>query len=747
MSGKLFWKETLIQFIDPDVGGTRLQDRALGEIMELLKGEGFLTISSPNTEEAYFTFVAHMNISCVLINRDMKDGSIDSLIKAIRSRNTAIPIFVMTDKHKLKDISPRLLKTISGYIWKIEDTPRFIVGTIIEAAKSYVDSLMPPFFKELVKYTNEYKYAWHTPGHVGGLAFLKSPAGRIFYDFFGENLFRSDLSVSVPELGSLLTHTGVEGEAEKFAAKVFGADRTFFVTNGTSTSNKVISQACLRSGDPILLDRNCHQSLQHAITITGAHPVYLIPSRNALGIIGGISYNQFTKKSVKKLLKDSPIVKEIPEKIPLVVVTNSTYDGLIYNVEEIERTVESHVENLHFDEAWYAYAAFHPIYRKRYAMHPKRADCNVFSTQSTHKLLAALSQSAMIHVKEGKEKIDLALFNEAYMMYTSTSPQYAMIASLDVASKMMEGTAGTVLLQDTIEEAIVFRKKMVQTKREFSWWFSVWQPTSYRRKSFEHLDSEFLSKSPDFWLLRKKDPWHGFKDIDEGMMMLDPTKVTLVTPGISKKGKIEEVGIPAPIVTRFLRDRGIVNEKTGFYTFLILFSIGVTKGKSSLLLIALFEFRKFYDEDVLIHQIFPDLEKEFPEAYMGKTIRQLCDEMHGYLKDKDIINLTDTVFTTIPEPVLPPFKAYEKIIDKQVELIPIHELEGRIVARMLAPYPPGIPLIMPGEKITKKTLPILRYIQMIEEFDNLFPGFETDIHGVEEVRDGHRKKYYVHVVK
>ena len=746
-NGKLFWKDTLIHFVDAKLDEQMPGDHALDEIMGLLKAEGFLTSTSKCTKEAYFTFVSHTNISCILINRDIKDGSIDAFIHAVRKRNESIPIFLMTDKHKLKDVSPRLLKTISGFIWKIEDTPRFIVGRIIEAAKAYTNSLMPPFFKELVKYTNECNYAWHTPGHVGGIAFLKSPAGRIFYDFFGENLFRSDLSVSVPELGSLLSHTGVEGESEKFAATVFGSDRTYFVTNGTSTSNKIVSQSCVKSGDTVLLDRNCHQSLQHAMTLTGATPIYLIPSRNALGIIGGITYKQFHQKWVLKLQKNSPLVKEIPKKLPLAVVTNSTYDGLIYNVEEIEKLVGPHIENLHLDEAWFAYAAFHPLYKKRYAMHPKRARCNVFSTQSTHKLLAALSQSAMIHVKEGKEQIDLSLFNEAYMMYSSTSPQYAMIASLDVASKMMEGISGTVLLQDTLEEAIVFRKKMVQTKKEFSWWFSVWQPTSYRGKSFAHLDTVFLSKTPDCWTLKKKDQWHGFKDIDDRMIMLDPTKVTLVTPGISKKGKMEKMGIPAPIVTRFLRDRGIVNEKTGFYTFLILFSIGVTMGKSSLLLILLFEFKKFYDENVSIEQIFPDLVKKFPEVYEGKMLQEVCSSMHKYLQKNNIIGLTDTVFTTIPEPVLPPFRAYEKIIDKQVELIPIGELEGRVVARMLAPYPPGIPLIMPGEKITKKSLSIIKYMQMLEDFDNLFPGFETEIHGVEEVKEGSKKKFYAHVIK
>lgn len=733
---KIFWKNTPIHFIDPE------GDPSLQEIIEALKEEGFAAVITSHPDEYFFSFAAHSNISCIVMHWNQNNAAAENLIKMIRYRNEALPIFLMTEKHQLKDVSSELLKVISGYIWKLEDTPRFIAGRIKDAAKEYITSLMPIFFRELVRYTHEYKYSWHTPGHMGGLAFLKSPAGRLFYDFFGENVFRSDLSVSVPELGSLLNHSGTEGQAEKYAAKIFGADQTFFVTNGTSTANKMVNFGCVKRGDVILLDRNCHKSLQHAITMTGAIPIYFIPTRNAYGIIGGITYKQFEAKHIRKIIKESKLIQDKKKDVALAVITNSTYDGLIYHVEEIEKSLSKNVWNMHFDEAWFAYAAFHPIYQKRYAMHPGKADCNVFATQSTHKLLAALSQSSMLHVKKGKKGLDLSLFNEAFMMHTSTSPQYAIIASLDVATKMMEGNAGKVLLEDTIEEAILFRKNIVRMERELSWWFSVWQPKSYGDKKFEELDNEFLINSSDFWTLRKNESWHGFMNLDDQMMMLDPIKVTLLTPGIDKHGKMEEIGIPAPIVAKFLRSKDIVDEKTGFYAFLFLFSIGVTKGKSSILLVELLEFKKAYDENMLIQDIFPDLAKEFSQSYHGITLRELCDRMHQFLREKDIVNLTETVLSTLPEQDMAPYEAYEKIVDNEVELVPISELEGRTLARMLVPYPPGIPLIMPGEKITKETRCIVEYFQLLEEFDREFPGFETDSHGIEVV-DG---KHCAHVI-
>lgn len=197
--------------------------------------------------------------------------------------------------------------------------------------------------------------------------------------------------------------------------------------------------------DLVLVDRNCHKSILHSIIMTGAIPLYLTPERNELGIIGPIPLSEFSKESIAAKIAASPLARGREPKVKLAVVTNSTYDGLCYNAELIKQTLGDSVEVLHFDEAWYAYAAFHEFYDGRYGMGTSRSEEGplVFATHSTHKMLAAFSQASMIHVQDGgTRKLDVARFNEAFMMHISTSPQYGIIASLDVASAMMEGPPG-----------------------------------------------------------------------------------------------------------------------------------------------------------------------------------------------------------------------------------------------------------------------------------------------------------------
>jgi len=498
--------------------------RALQELIQHLDTRDMEAIKSTTADDGVAILKAHNNISCILVDWELgksKKSSLSSekIIDIIRERNDKVPIFVLTERHMVQDMNFEVLSQVQEYVWMMEDTLEFIAGNVSRMAMSYLENITPPFFKELVKYTREYKYSWHTPGHMGGLAFMKSPTGMIFYDFFGENVFRADLSVSVPELGSLMEHAGVNGEAENEAAKNFGAERIYFVTNGTSTANKIVMHGNVTPGDVVLIDRNCHKSLQHAVTMSRAIPIYLIPSRNAFGIIGGIHENEFEESTLKKKIADSPLIKDKNVPITQATITHSTYDGLLYNVVTIKEKLKNMVENLHFDEAWYAYAAFHPIYNNRYAMCDNHDGDNhpaIFSTQSTHKLLAAFSQASMVHVKSGRRKVDHNRFNEAFMMHTSTSPQYNIIASLDVASKMMEGAQGKALIQDAIDEAVVFRKKMVQIDSEIrkkgdknSWFFHVWQP------KIEKISNRELEQNPDHWVLHPGDKWHGFKGMEK----------------------------------------------------------------------------------------------------------------------------------------------------------------------------------------------------------------------------------------
>ena len=239
----------------------------------------------------------------------------------------------------------------------------------------------------------------------------------------------------------------------------------------------------------------------------------------------------------------------------------------------IKSQLEKSVENLHFDEAWYAYARFNPMYKNHYGMADgpvKPDDPPIFCSQSTHKLLTAFSQASMLHIKDGGTvKINPDEFNESYMMHGSTSPQYNMIASLDVATQMMDDQ-GELLMHDIIREAVQLRKKVAELNREFkdkgSWFFDMWQPRMVeidgRKVPFADADIDYLASHQKPWVMSADNNWHGFDDIEPDYVMLDPIKLTITTPGIDDAGVMADWGIPASILTNYLIDHNIVCEKT-----------------------------------------------------------------------------------------------------------------------------------------------------------------------------------------
>ncbi len=724
-------------------------------LIEVLNQNNLDVLIAKSVEDCFDTIAFSTNLSGVLIAWDdfqHFDDKFELFLANIKSINASLPIFVFTQTHELRDASLKMLNNDVNFFWKYGDTYDFIVGRIKKIINDYLLSLLPPFFKQLKHYTEEHNYAWHTPGHMGGVAFLKSPVGRIFYDFYGENIFRSDLSISVPELGSLMEHSGVNGEAERFAARVFGSDHTFFVTNGTSTGNKMVLMSCATKGDVALIDRNCHKSLQHALTMSDVIPIYFKPTRNAYGIIGTIPLSEFTPEVIAEKIQASPLIEDKSVVPSIAVITNSTYDGLIYNVGEIKtQLAKSKIPNVHFDEAWFAYAHFHPIYDGRYAMSAYHQDEHptVFSTQSTHKLLAAFSQASMLHVKEGCRPFDADLFNETFMMHTSTSPQYAVVASLDVASKMMEGQFGYRIISDAIMEAIEFRQKFARLRENFlvngDWFFDLWQPDSILKVEQGQLDriQQLESEDNNLWLLNSRDSWHGFTNQTPNFIMLDPIKVTLLTPGIRIDGQFEETGIPGPILARFLIKDGVVDEKTSFYSLLFLFSIGVNKSNSMNLLNALLLFKNAYDQNVLVADVFPHLCAEHREMYQNMHLQELCQRMHQFLKREQAPMMLTNAFDVLPQQFMTPNQAYQHIVKGQCQTYPIDELLNKVILTMLAPYPPGIPIVMPGEKVTKSAQCLLDYLSMLERFDNAFPGFENEVHGVEVKIIRGRRRYFV----
>ena len=325
---------------------------------------------------------------------------------------------------------------------------------------------------------------------MGGVAFLKHPVGQEFHRFFGENLLRSDLGISSAPLGSWLDHIGPPGESERNAARIFGADWTFYVLGGSSTSNQIVGHGVIAQDDIVLADANCHKSICHSLTVTGARPVYFKPTRNGYGMIGLVPLqallSEFSSGSSSREAPSPPVPAR--QKPTYAVVTNSTYDGLCYNVDRVVEQLAGSVPRVHFDEAWYAYAKFHPIYRGRYAMGvPDDMEDRpaIFSVQSTHKMLAAFSMGSMIHVKlSDRAPLDFDQFNESFMMHGTTSPFYPLIASLDVAAAMMDEPAGPTLMDETLADAISFRQAMssiahrlrVDSENGEAWFFGIYQP-------------------------------------------------------------------------------------------------------------------------------------------------------------------------------------------------------------------------------------------------------------------------------
>jgi arginine/lysine/ornithine decarboxylase len=576
------------------------------------------------------------------------------------------------------------------------------------------------------------------------VAFLKSPVGRMFHQFFGENMLRADVCNSVDELGQLLDHTGPIYESERNAARIFNADHCFFVTNGTSTSNKMVWHHTVAPGDVVVVDRNCHKSILHAIIMTGAVPVFLRPTRNQYGIIGPIPQSEFSPAAIRRKIAANPLLAGVDAKTVkprILTLTQSTYDGVLYNTETIKHALDGYIDTLHFDEAWLPHAAFHKFYGTYHAMgknRPRPKDQLVFATQSTHKLLAGISQASQVLVQDSQlRKLDRSLFNEAYLMHSSTSPQYAIIASCDVAAAMMEAPGGPALVEESIAEALDFRRAMRKVDKEYGrdWWFKVWGP--------DKLAAEGIGKSAD-WVLKAGAKWHGFGDLADGFNFLDPIKSTIITPGLDMSGRFAKTGIPAAIVTKFLAEHGVIVEKTGLYSFFIMFTIGITKGRWNTLLTALQQFKDDYDRNQPLWRILPEFCATHPR-YERMGLRDLSQSIHEMYARSDIARLTTEMYLSDLQPAMKPSDAFAHIAHRQTERVPIDDLEGRITTSLLTPYPPGIPLLIPGERFNKK---IVDYLKFVRQFNAAFPGFDTDVHGlVESDGDAETHSYFVDCVR
>ncbi len=663
-----------------------------------------------------------------------------AFVQEIRWRNADIPIFLYGETRTSRHIPNDVLKELHGFIHMFEDTPEFVARHIAREARVYLDSLAPPFFRALTHYASDGSYSWHCPGHSGGVAFLKSPVGQMFHQFFGENMLRADVCNAVDELGQLLDHTGPVAASERNAARIFNADHLFFVTNGTSTSNKIVWHSTVASGDVVVVDRNCHKSVLHAIMMTGAIPVFMMPTRNHYGIIGPIPLSEFNPENIRRKIAANPFAQGCTLQPRVLTITQSTYDGIIYNVETIKGMLDGEIDTLLFDEAWLPHATFSDFYKDMHAIGRDRPICEssmVMSTQSTHKLLAGLSQASQILIQDSKtRKLDRDCFNEAYLMHTSTSPQYAIIASCDVAAAMMEPPGGTALVEESINEALDFRRAMRKVDEEWGadWWFKVWGP--------EYLAEEGIGSRED-WMLKPNERWHGFGDLAPGFNMLDPIKATVITPGLDVDGDFHDMGIPAAVVTKYLAEHGVVVEKTGLYSFFIMFTIGITKGRWNTLVTELQQFKDDYDKNQPLWRVLPEFVAKYPR-YETWGLKHLSDQIHEVYRTNDVARLTTEMYLSDMVPAMKPVDAFARMAHRETERVGIDDLEGRITSVLLTPYPPGIPLLIPGERFNAT---IVRYLKFARDFNGRFPGFETDIHGLSKAGLNGESSFYVDCVK
>lgn len=707
----------IVELVSP---GRFFKDAPIHSLNECLKKRGFEVVFA--ADQADLVRVVENNARLAGVVIDWEDSP-QELCQQIHDFNEYLPVFAFSSSNSVTDATfQQLSLNVEFFEYEISNAADIAV-TITQKVEEYEKAVTPPLTRALINFAKEGKYTFCTPGHMSGTAFQHSPVGALFYDFFGANTFKADVSVSVGELGSLLDHSGPHRDAEKYIAETFNADRSYIVTNGTSTANKIIGLYSAPAGSTVLIDRNCHKSLTHLMMMSNVIPIYLRPTRNAYGILGGIPQSEFKHETIEKRVKETPNATWPVH----AVVTNSTYDGLFYNTDFIKNTLD--VKSIHFDSAWVPYTNFSPIYQGLAGMSGGRTEGKViYETQSTHKLLAAFSQASMIHVKG---EINEATFNEAFMMHTSTSPFYPIVASTETAAAMMRGNVGRRLIDESIDRAIRFRKEIKRLREESdSWFFDVWQPENIGTK--------------ECWELKPEDKWHGFRNIDQEHMYLDPIKVTLLTPGLNGDGTMAERGIPASIVSKYLDDRGVIVEKTGPYNLLFLFSFGIDNTKAMGLLRELCNFRRDYDRNLEIKEAIPSLYKKDPSFYDGMRLQELAQGIHKLIVEHDLPNMMFHAFETLPKMVMPPFEAFQRELNGEVEEVRIQDMQDKVNANMILPYPPGVPLVMPGEMLTADNRAVLDFMLMLCEIGEHFPGFETDIHGAYRQPDG---SYTVKVLK
>ena len=673
-------------------------------------------------------------------------------VEQVEATGFGIPVFVALQPGE--SVPESLLTRINGVIQLGRGNEEYYGKQVATAVNQYGSKLAPPFFGALKQYVNIGNAQFDCPGHQGGQFYRKHPAGREFFEFFGENVFRADLCNADVRLGDLLIHEGPACAAQQHAAKVFNADKTYFVLNGTSSSNKVVTNALLAKGDLVLFDRNNHKSNTIGALITGgAIPVYLQTTRNPYGFIGGIDNACFEEAYIREqLAKVAPERAKEERPFRLAIIQLGTYDGTVYNARQVVDRIGHLCDYILFDSAWVGYEQFTPMMRvcSPMLLELNENDPGIFVTQSVHKQLAGFSQASQIHKKDShikgqKRYCSHKRFNNAFMIHASTSPFYPMFASLDVNARVLDGEVGRNLWRDCVTVGIEARKML----RASCKLIKPFIPETIDGKPWESYPTEKIANDLRFFEFEPGAKWHSFPGYGKGQYFVDPCKFLLTTPGINvETGEYEDFGVPATILANFLRDNGIVPEKCDLNSILFLMTPAEDLAKMEHLVALIARFEKHIEADSPMSEVVPTVYGRNAEYYKGYTIRRLCQEMHDFYKRNNMKQLQSEMFRADgwPKQAMLPYEAQQAFIRNEVKLVRLSEIAGQIAAEGALPYPPGVLCTIPGEVWGGA---VQKYFLALEEGINCLPGFEPELQGVylQTVEDGSRRAFGHVVVK
>ncbi|MEQ4925030.1 ornithine decarboxylase [Proteus hauseri] len=669
----------------------------------------------------------------------------------IQQTGFQLPVFIAVG---LSDtLSADLLSQVEGIVIMDNSANEKNSVSIERAALQYEEDLSTPFFSRLINYVAQKNVAFDCPGHQGGEFFRRHPAGEQFYQYFGENLFRSDLCNADVEMGDLLIHEGAPYDAQAFAAQVFNADKTYFVLNGTSSSNKVALNALLAPNDLVLFDRNNHKSNHHGALIqAGATPIYLETARNPFGFIGGIDAHCFEEDYLRQQIAEITPERQYDKRpFRLAVIQLGTYDGTIYNARQVVDKIGHLCDYILFDSAWVGYEQFIPMMKQcsPLLLILNENDPGILVTQSVHKQLAGFSQTSQIHKKDAHIKgqpryINHKRMNNAFMMHASTSPFYPLFAALDINAKMHSGKSGEAMWMDCVKQGIEARKSLLKQCQ----FIKPFIPEVVDGIAWQEHDTDEIAHDQRFFNFIPNDNWHAFEGYANNQYFVDPCKLMLTTPGIDPHtGEYDAFGVPATILANYLREHGVIPEKSDLNSILFLLTPAEHSEKFDRLISLLVRFEQLLIEDAPLELVLPSVYRRYQSRYQGYTLRQLCQEMHDLCVTYNIKLLQKQMFRKahFPKRALSPQQANIEFVRGNIELLPLSELKGRIAAEGALPYPPGVLCAVPGEIWDGA---VLRYFQALEVTINQLPGFSTELQGVytHNEEDG-SKRIYAYVLK